>query len=253
MTSAEAAAEAARRELGVGVDGPIHDLLRVLEDGAGLRVFVVALPDGGIDGAYQQDRGEPFILVNQEHHPTRKRFTLAHEFGHHYLGHGAQLDSSIKLSDRSRKEVEANQFAGSLLMPRPAVDAWLARQGDPPCDLEVLVRLAVFFNVSSWVARYRLDSAGRLSAGAKRKLDEALKHGEHLTCTKQLGLIRPHDSLQAEHERGGYVPARMQAGIADLVDRGLLDRETAAARLRLSRQAAAARIEQLLDPASISD
>lgn len=244
----ERAAEAARRELGIGLESPVPDLLRLLEDEAGLRVFIVPLPENGIDGAYQQDRGEPFVLLNQEKHPTRKRFTLAHEFGHHRLEHGAQLDSKIELRPRKRTEVEANLFAGSFLMPRPAVDDWFARHGDPEVDLEVLVRLAFAFNVSAFVTRYRLEAVSRLTSPTlRRRLDDALDADRHYEVAARLGLMRPQDSIQAENSLGAYVPGSMQARMADLVSRGLLTLEAAKARLRLPEPAATERMEALLD------
>lgn len=252
--NAEREAGAARQELGIGLESPIPDLLRLLEDEAGLHIFIVSLPEDGIDGAYQVDRGAPFVLINQEKHPVRKRFTLAHEFGHHRLGHGAQLDSQIDLGDRKLTEVEANRFAGAFLMPRPAVDDWFARHDDPELDLEILVRLAVTFNVSAFVARYRLTAVKRLTSPTlMARLDRALGAGDHYEVTRELGLMRPTDSIEAEHSRGGYVPAAMQKRIGDLVQRGLLSEDAARARLHMPEPAAEERVQELLAPPLFSD
>jgi len=251
---AEETADAARRELGIGLHSAVPDLLRLVEDEAGLRVFIVPLTKDGIDGAYQLDRGEPFVLLNQSFHHVRKRFTLAHEFGHHRLGHGAQLDRKIDVGDRRQTEVEANVFAAALLLPRAAIDDWFARHEDPKLDLEVVVRLAVAFNVSSFVARYRLEAVNRLPSRAqKQKLDEALKAGRHLDLTKEVGLLRAKDTLAVAEDRGGYVPATMQVRIADLVQRGLLSREAAKSRLRIPNSKASELIDELLDPALVAE
>lgn len=250
----EQAAVTARNDLGIGLQSPVPDLLRLLEDEGGLHVFIVELPEDGIDGAYQVDRGEPFVLINQKKHSVRKRFTLAHEFGHHRLGHGAQLDSRIDLRDRTHTEVEANRFAGAFLMPRPAIDDWLARHDDPELSLEILVRLAVFFNVSAYVARYRLQAVKRLrSRTTMRRLDEALNAGAHRDLVRERGLLRSKDSIAVEGLRGGYVPAAMQSKIADLVRRGLLSEEAAKARLHLAEPAATEHVRELLQPPLVSD
>jgi Zn-dependent peptidase ImmA (M78 family) len=93
------------------------------EDGQHLSGMVRRLPDGSA-----------VIGVNALHHTKRQRFTIAHELGHLLL----HKDESIHvdkqfLVDRSRllgkrdrvssqaedpKEIEANQFAAELLMPR---------------------------------------------------------------------------------------------------------------------------------------
>lgn len=250
----EAAAESARRHWGIGLDGPVPDLLRLVEDEAGLRVFIVALPKGGIDGAYQVSEGDPFVLINQAKGPERKRFTLAHEFGHHFLRHGAQLDRRINLGDKRQKEADANSFAAALLMPRPAIDQWFGRHDDLEIDLKVVVRLAFFFNVSAWVVHYRLQTVKRLKTPAQRKaLDKALDAEEHYEVARDLGLNRPEDSIRVQHRRGGYVPAVMQAKLADLVGRNLLSKEAAQARLHLPEGAASERIQELLDPVRAND
>src|SRR5665811_152588 len=93
---AEKVSRLAREELGIGLDSPVPDLLWLLESEARLRVFILSLDgDDGPEGAYQLNRGEPFVLLNAAWHAVRMRFTLAHEYGHHALGHGARVDERI--------------------------------------------------------------------------------------------------------------------------------------------------------------
>lgn len=240
--------EAARRRLGLGVDGPVPDLLRQLEDEAGLSIFIVPLGENGIDGAYQQMKEERFVLVNQDRHPVRKRFSLAHEFGHDYLGHGSRFDRTISFGDDDRVEREANRFAAELLAPRPAIDHWFSRYGDPEADLEAVVRLANFFNVSAFVIRYRLESEGRLTRRRGGELDAAIREGAHRDLARRLGLSPPQDSISVQDARGGYVPATMQATIADLLRRELLSEEAATRLLHISEDAAAEQVRRMVAP-----
>jgi len=70
--------------------------------------------------------GQWLILVNKAHSETRRRFTVAHELGHLLLHHYStpHADRRLRLRDaRSSEgsafeEIEANQFAAELLMPR---------------------------------------------------------------------------------------------------------------------------------------
>lgn len=249
----ERAGEKARRTLGLAVEGPVPDLLRQVEDEAGLRVFIASLGEGGIEGAYQQLEDEHFVLVNQDRQPVRKRFTLAHEFGHHYLEHGSRFDRRFSFSDEDRLEREANRFAAELLAPRPAIDSWLSRRDDPKIDLEVLVRIANYFDVSAAVIRFRLDNENRIPASAGRQFDDDIKAGRHRDLARELGLTPSGDSITANHARGGYVPAPMQATIGDLLRRELLSREAAAALLRVSETAAAEQIGEMLGGEESSD
>lgn len=102
-----------------------------------------------IDGA--------LIAVNADHVETRQRFTIAHELGHHLLGHTERFH--LDLSDGSpaeynyRLERAANEFAADLLMPRRLVTQAFSldqRTG----------ALAGLFEVSEVAMGYRLLNLG---------------------------------------------------------------------------------------------
>lgn len=70
------------------------------------------------------DKEENTFYINKDQHITRKRFTVAHEIGHHQL-HSLEkgnhfrrvfLRTDLVNLDES-KEAEANYFAGYLLIP----------------------------------------------------------------------------------------------------------------------------------------
>lgn len=74
--------------------------------------------------------GEALVVVNSRHGLARQRFSIAHELGHHALGH-AQLEVDIDhrlfqiFGDETETfevigdlERDANAFAAELLMPR---------------------------------------------------------------------------------------------------------------------------------------
>lgn len=71
------------------------------------------------------------IGFNHDHAWVRRRFTIAHELGHLYMGH--TCDGQDK---NSNKEIEANQFAAELLVPLAFVRKDFAAQR----DLEALAK-----------------------------------------------------------------------------------------------------------------
>lgn len=109
------------------------------------------------------------ILVNAEHAEVRKRFTVAHELGHLLL-HGyatAHADRFFKLRDaRSSEgsaidEIQANQFAAELLMPRQLLleathEQVLDHVDDEGFD-QLVTDLAERFNVSKQAMAIRLS------------------------------------------------------------------------------------------------
>jgi Zn-dependent peptidase ImmA (M78 family) len=235
--SPEAAALAARQHLGVGESARIDDIVRLVEEEAGIPVVLAKLPDGGPEGVYTRVRSKPFIFVNSASAPVRQRFTLAHELGHHWLGHKEVWDQEIHFADRDPNEVAANRFAAEFLVPRAAIHWWLGKQGDPDINLEILVRLAHHFRVSCEMARYRLENARRLQGQRQiAELDGAIADRDHRRLQLQLGLTEPEDSIALAADADVRVPDRMKANILWAVAQGLVEPDLAARRLRISEQ-----------------
>ena len=114
-------ARIAREELGVGDDGPLPDALDVVEEEAAPRSSCSTWARGSPGHTWF---ARPALLfVNGRQGLTRQRFTLAHEFGHHRIGHATMIDRPSNLMDFGHEplEVEANAFAAEFLMPRTAV------------------------------------------------------------------------------------------------------------------------------------
>ena len=145
----------------------------VLEDQPDLKVYFTELDDAAVSGVILFQDGEYSILVNISKPVTRQHFTLAHEFGHYFLHQDAlkreqgivdgdtTLDNPnilYRLDDAAsqRMEVEANNFAASLLMPAELVRrAWEATEDINDC--------ARIFNVSAVAMTVRLTKLGILA------------------------------------------------------------------------------------------
>ena len=105
------------------------------------------------------------IFVEQSDPPYRKRFSIAHELGHHFLhlvNDGEILDTHRDMfrdkepaqgpiSERRLREIQANWFAASLLMPEEFVRSEWENNSNVP-------HLARVFNVSPDAMGYRLDA-----------------------------------------------------------------------------------------------
>jgi len=117
---------------------------------------------------------EKVIVVNKNHPPTRRRFTIAHEIGHYILHAKKNPDVDVFI-DRAvyfRKEVaisntnhqtemEANIFAAGLLMPEALIERYL--KDNAWVDLsksEDIKALASEFDVSAQAMSYRLRNLG---------------------------------------------------------------------------------------------
>ena len=140
----------------------------------GLQILYSELPED-ISGLLITKDHAATICVREGEPLVRQRFTIAHEIGHHCLRHqfeGADgdrvhVDEGWKVTARSNSrtmgvdaiEVEANQFAGALLMPSRLLRARVAKIGAQIND-EHVSELAKEFKVSEQAMAIRLSSLG---------------------------------------------------------------------------------------------
>jgi len=127
------------------------------------------LPDDAL-GAY--DFLEDLLYLREDcGSEARRRFTLAHEYGHfvlhrpHFLRPVYDYYSSPRTSNRqvlgqepsrrSRLEYQANLFAGQLLMPTGYLSRFL--QSHHEADGDVIAAVAKAFHVSRQAACIRLE------------------------------------------------------------------------------------------------
>ncbi|WP_394142818.1 ImmA/IrrE family metallo-endopeptidase [Vibrio chagasii] len=113
------------------------------------------------------ENGQRIVLFNPNDCENRRRFTIAHEIGHHEMNH--LTDSRPRFRDNANQgsfnensnvweEREANNFAAQLLMPRVAIDFMTNQKGITQID-----QLAREFHVSESAMYFRLKNLGLLS------------------------------------------------------------------------------------------
>lgn len=116
-----------------------------------------------IDGLYLRLPGAPpVVAINNSYvkPPVRRRFTLAHEIGHHLLGHRINPGSRLFFFDTSRTgrtlmERACDRFAALLLMPEELVRRY--HQELSHNDEQRVRIMAERFGVSMWALRRRLN------------------------------------------------------------------------------------------------
>ena len=138
----------------------------------GIKVHNAKFSDESLSGLISKRGENVTMLVNQSDPPRRKRFTIAHELGHHFLhllseqdGEFADTDAELKIdlyrdsensseaTENRAQETEANQFAAALLMPAELV-------ANAYKDTPIVTELAELFNVSDVSMAIRLEQLG---------------------------------------------------------------------------------------------
>ncbi len=117
--------------------------------------------DDSCSGSAFMDDGQKVIEYKNSEFSLRQRFTVAHELGHHMLGHATndrQFRDGAKefnIHTHDPFEVQANKFAAELLMPKEMVDFLIEKK-----EITDLKQLAKKFDVSTMAMKFRLGNLG---------------------------------------------------------------------------------------------
>ncbi|WP_287030018.1 ImmA/IrrE family metallo-endopeptidase [Pseudomonas sp. UBA6310] len=133
---------------------------------AALGIEFVCIPmSDEISGALSLIEGSTrwLMKVNALHHPNRQRFTIAHELAHysrHRFTHKSFVDQNFfRNGETSSMEIEANRFAGELLMPESDFRHFVSIFGG---NIEALSQ---HFRVSTLAVRVRAKTLGMKGHG----------------------------------------------------------------------------------------
>lgn len=160
------------------VEGPVHGLQAQVEK-VGLFAFSFDLGPSVIDGGYVRLGDLGAAIVNGTADSGRRRFSLAHELGHHLFADEYSTDFAIGQAREDRERL-INAFAVHFLMPGASViRRWEQLRSDGHDDRAAVVVIAAEYRVS-WSAACtqirNLDlidgrTFGRLSAQRPTSVD----------------------------------------------------------------------------------
>jgi hypothetical protein len=167
------------------------------------------------DGALVRVRGsaEGLIAIRATIRENgKKNFTIAHELGHLLLpGHDEStvcLQTEVETWDTGlpRYEVEANEFAGELLMPTDALAKLL--QNRPP-SFDLVEQLATEFSTSLTATAYRfVEVTGHACAvvWSEGGIAKWVKRSEEFTYWVRLRERLDQRTFASDCYRGSHVP-----------------------------------------------
>lgn len=169
---ARAAAERLVERLGLHT-APID--VEHLAGNVGLRIIATDDLGADISGLLVSRDGVASIAVRKTDPLVRRRFTIAHEIGHFILRHYMRRNELVHADEHAQVmyrsprasegldplEVQANQFAASLLMPSKLVREEAAKLQRPLFEDDVKL-LAGQFKVSEQAMTIRLTTLGLL-------------------------------------------------------------------------------------------
>lgn len=227
VQDAERLAERAREEARIE-SGPLVDMLATA-DSLGLLVFVLDLPGGDFDGSYVSLSELGVALIRAGMEAGRRRFTIAHELGHHCLQD--EFDTVVEApASRSRREKLVDAFAIHLLMPRRHVTRRFTElTGSGLGTRAATLHIGQEYGVSWSALCAHLTNIGLISTAERRLVaDEIPSRADFLEQGLQLRASRPAPVLSGRFSSavlGAYRSRKLSAERAVQMLRGALTQE----------------------------
>lgn len=150
-------------------------------------------PLGYLFGTYERVGETAGILINSKHPPSLQRYTAAHEYAHHVLGHMLGIDDEHTIEAQGKQlkdqELAAQVFAAHFLMPLKLVNETLSRfsadTNEPTLTPRLVYLLSLELGVSysamvnQLVALHKVDhgSANQLLRETPKRIKEAIGYG----------------------------------------------------------------------------
>jgi len=216
---------------------PLPDVACLLES-QGVRTTLADMPDDISGVAFMDSRTGFVVAANRSHPFLRRRFSFAHEYAHILFDRETEGTVSIADDRDALREVRANAFAASFLMPADAVRAFVADLAkghrsrrrtdiyDENAPLRVstrskpesqrlqmhdIVLLAHHFTVSCPAVLYRLVSLRLMTDEERKALADQHDTGvsRHLRCL--FGLPEPDDASEREQFRARFLHLALEA------------------------------------------
>ena len=225
-----------RGRLGLGLTS-ISDIAQLLES-QDVRTALVTLPDDVSGFTLIKQEIGVLIVANREHHISRRRFSYAHEYCHVLID---RVEGGLvsRADDRDQlREVRANSFAASFLVPAEAVcqfiyasgkgrpsrmEAEVFDEGSPirgrarstagsqKIQLYDVVRMAHHFGVSRTAACYRLRSTRLLTGTELDSLLEQERMDKGRKLEQLMGIPEPNHQALRNEFRDRFVGLALEA------------------------------------------
>lgn len=155
MTTIEETTEKILADLGIN-SIPIN----VVDVAKKADVLIRRAPSKKFSGLLYRKGDVAFMAISSNEPLVRQRFTIAHELGHFFMH--PNRDTFIEFRDNEKnisrgiKEIQANQFAAALLMPRKFIEKDVKNFKDTGLANEEIKFLAKKYQVSEEAMNFRL-------------------------------------------------------------------------------------------------
>ena len=214
---AEQQASEQRRLLGFGDREPIGSLRKTLDE-IGVHVFIDRL-DSKLAGLYAYIENFGYcILVNRKHPQARRRWTVAHEYGHFLFDRDRRgVDYVEPMQRKPENERFADAFAMHFLMPSDGVQRRFHDTYQQKGDVSVgdVLRIADYYGVSLMAMVLRLESLGLVRRNSWDSIKASGAKIKDIRAEAGIEVVEEKDSVEIFPDR--YLMLAIEAWSSDKI------------------------------------
>ena len=206
-----------RRKWGIDDYSPIDIFSLALEKMEDLTILWMKM-DEEVCGCCTKNDKNKLIVINSIYPKARQNFTLAHELYHILFDEKNQF---YFCSDNGEDvEIEANNFASSLLMPKGALMDYMDRRGIEEWTRKDIIKCEQWFQMSHEDLLKRLLNEKLIT---EEDYDEFIPHVISFTTRYgfDTGLCKPSDKEKEYYALGHLIPLVNKVYDEEKISKGL--------------------------------
>ena len=152
-------AQSLRKHLNLAVDGPIYNLIDILEN-KGILIYICKIDNDKFSGMNGFVNGRPYIVINKNMSPERNRSTIVHELSH------LMFKWPEDMEDKKMEEL-ATSISGAFLFPKnDAIRELGIRRTNISKDMELVAKE---YGISMFLLIKRAQLSGIISKSLEKQ------------------------------------------------------------------------------------
>ena len=210
-----------RREWGIDNYSPLNIFSIVLDKVNNITIQWLEM-DQYISGCCSKNSTDYLLLINSTHSKGRQNFTLAHELYHLFHENSNEWVVCTDYSSTTESEINANNFASSLLMPNCALFDYITRNNIEKWNLKDIIKCEQFFQISHSYLLNRLKSEDLISHNEFIEFKpNIIKNSRNLGFDTEL--YEPSPSNKRFYSLGSIIPLTEEVYKKNKISKGMHD------------------------------
>ena len=209
--------ESLRRSWGIDNIAPLNILSSVMENIENLTILWFPMLDE-LSGCCAKTKDDNIICINSKHSKGRQNFTIAHEL-YHLVYENEKNSFVCNFNSKDESEVNANQFASSLLIPSIALNEFARKNNIEQWKLSDVIKCEQYFQISHTAMLCKLRREKLITYDEFKNLKKHVKRNAW-----QLGYdLELYESTRKYYALGEIIPLANNLYESNMISGGKFD------------------------------